>query len=46
MLTGITGNTEYHLDRGVHRAEPEGSHRELHLRVLDAMRGRGGMDAK
>jgi len=33
---GVIGNTEYHLDRRVHCAEPEGPDRELHQRVLSA----------
>lgn len=33
------GDTEYHVDSGVHRAEPEGSDRELHQRFLEACNG-------
>ena len=30
------GDTEHHLDRGVHSPEPKGANRELHLCVLIA----------
>ena len=33
-LTGDTGNSEYHLDRRVHSAEPKGEDRKLHQHIL------------
>lgn len=41
--TGI-GNPQHHLDCGVHSAEPEGAHQQLHQRVLSWL-GRAGLFA-
>ena len=33
-LISVSGDSQHHLDRRVHRPEPEGADRELHQRLL------------